>query len=42
LLFPSHSSRFDHLNKIWRGVQITELLIMQFLISINSKKNKIK
>ena len=26
----SHSSRFDHLNNIWLGVQITKLLIMHF------------
>ena len=25
---PSHSSRFDHLNNIWWGVQIIKLLIM--------------
>jgi len=26
---PSNSSRFDHPNNIWRGVQITKLLVVQ-------------
>jgi hypothetical protein len=30
MLRPSHSFRFDHPNNIWRGLQIIELLIMQF------------
>ena len=30
---PSHSSRFDHPDNIWWGVQIIKLLIMQFLHS---------
>ena len=36
---PSHSSRFDHLNSIWWGVQVFELLIHRWLSVIISNKN---